>query len=120
MKRFSANVVFKDSNEYVFYKTSLGEKSGGSYSLIGTAIESSTEPQSLGMACLDINQRVLDIVPSLHHVALLLGVPDFVFIDCDMESFQAWQVQKDDNYYLNLVSSFDDIIRDFNNQAKVN
>lgn len=112
MKRYSSPVIFKKSNKYSIYQVKLGERLGYSSTLIGSAHSSSTY-QNLGLAVSSINSEFVDILPTINHVANHFKLTNFVLLECSSELFLSWALYKNDDYYLNKVSSFEDIVNDF-------
>jgi hypothetical protein len=112
-KRFKEVIAFNEGKEVVVFSVQLGEATGGSYSLIGVM---NVTPR--GIAIHDINNKFVDVVSSISDGVNALGFKQHILIESTQEKFQDWNIDKEDDYFLQeKIDSFQSIVDDFNEKT---
>lgn len=115
-KRFEFCAFFASEpfNDWALFKVIVGQGIGYSFVLKGSA-----KVGESGMAVFGMNDKFVDVVPKLAFTkaAEKLNVEHFHTIHADVEEFQRWVLEKEDQYWSACnTSSF--VINDFLHQKK--
>lgn len=120
VKQFSCNAFFRSDNEksscWGFFRIRFGQGLGFSFELIGSLFA-----RSHGMAVLDINSNIIEVVRTFDFTAAAeaLGTPEFKVINCTEEAFQDWLLEKTP-FYWDQFDSLDATIERFYSEKNTN
>lgn len=99
-KQFYCNIFVRSGSEesayWGFYQAKFGHGLGFSFTLIGSLFMGSN-----GMAVLDINDRIVEVVKQwdFSSAAKIFEVPDYLVLGRDIDEFQSWIIDQSDDYW---------------------